>query len=84
MLDKAPNGKVSDLLAALDKALSAGEVEHAVDLFHLRVLGSKREPVVGTQIGHDASRRRIDKEVGGVALRIDDAKAAQLFLVGQG
>jgi hypothetical protein len=33
MLDKAPNGKVSDLLSALDKALSAGEVEHAVDLF---------------------------------------------------
>ena len=33
MLDKAPNGKVSDLLDALDKALSAGEVEHAVDLF---------------------------------------------------
>ena len=33
MLDKAPNGKVSDLLNALDKALSAGEVEHAVDLF---------------------------------------------------
>src|SRR5260370_19367084 len=33
MLDKAPNGKVSDLLDALDKALSAGEVERAVDLF---------------------------------------------------
>ena len=33
MLDKAPNGKVSDLLNSLDKALSAGEVEHAVDLF---------------------------------------------------
>jgi len=33
MLDKAPNGKVSELLNALDKALSAGEVEHAVDLF---------------------------------------------------
>src|SRR5258708_9983572 len=33
MLDKAPNGKVSDLLNGLDKALSAGEVEHAVDLF---------------------------------------------------
>ena len=33
MLDKAPNGKVSDLLGALDKALSAGEIEHAVDLF---------------------------------------------------
>jgi hypothetical protein len=33
MLDKAPNGKVTDLLNALDKALSAGEVEHAVDLF---------------------------------------------------
>ena len=33
MLDKAPNGKVSDLLSALDKALSAGEVEQAVDLF---------------------------------------------------
>src|SRR6266849_6315147 len=33
MLDKAPNGKVSDLLNTLDKALSAGEVEHAVDLF---------------------------------------------------
>ncbi len=35
MLDKAPNGKVSDLLNALDKALSAGEVEHAVDLFQV-------------------------------------------------
>ncbi|HTF63513.1 MAG TPA: nuclear transport factor 2 family protein, partial [Edaphobacter sp.] len=34
MLDKAPNGKVSDFLSALDKALSAGEIEHAVDLFH--------------------------------------------------
>ena len=33
MLDKAPNGKVSDLLNALDKALSTGDVEHAVDLF---------------------------------------------------
>src|SRR5437899_3967633 len=33
MLDKAPNGKVSDLLTALGKAMSAGEVEHAVDLF---------------------------------------------------
>src|ERR1700716_4409549 len=33
MLDKAPDGKVSDLLNALDKALSAGEVEHAIDLF---------------------------------------------------
>src|ERR1700721_4302142 len=33
MLDKAPNGKVSDLLSALDKALCAGEVDHAVDLF---------------------------------------------------
>src|ERR1700759_1315593 len=33
MLDKAPNGKVSDLLNALDQALSSGEVEQAVDLF---------------------------------------------------
>jgi hypothetical protein len=33
MLDKAPNGRVTDLLNALDKALSAGEVERAVDLF---------------------------------------------------
>jgi putative flavoprotein involved in K+ transport len=33
MLDKAPNGKVTDLLDALDKALSAGDVERAVDLF---------------------------------------------------
>ena len=33
MLDKAPDGKMSDLLNALDKALSAGEVERAVDLF---------------------------------------------------
>ena len=33
MLDKAPNGKVSNLLNALDTALSAGDVEHAVDLF---------------------------------------------------
>src|SRR5260370_40894175 len=33
MLDKAPNGKVSDLLNALDKALSAGEVGRVVDLF---------------------------------------------------
>jgi putative flavoprotein involved in K+ transport len=33
MLDKAPNGKVSDLLGALDKALSNGEVDHAVELF---------------------------------------------------
>jgi hypothetical protein len=28
MRDKAPNGKVSDFLNTLDKALSAGEVEH--------------------------------------------------------
>ncbi|HMH99028.1 MAG TPA: nuclear transport factor 2 family protein, partial [Bradyrhizobium sp.] len=33
MLDKAPDGKISDLLNALDKALSAGEVERVVDLF---------------------------------------------------
>ncbi len=33
MLDKAPNGRVSDLLGALDKALSAGDVERAVELF---------------------------------------------------
>jgi putative flavoprotein involved in K+ transport len=33
MLDKAPDGKVSDLLNALENALSAGEVERAVDLF---------------------------------------------------
>src|SRR5580692_8406500 len=33
MLDKTPNGKVSDLLNALDRALSADEVELAVDLF---------------------------------------------------
>jgi putative flavoprotein involved in K+ transport len=33
MLDKAPNGKVSDLLNAVDNAMSAGDVEHAVDLF---------------------------------------------------
>jgi putative flavoprotein involved in K+ transport len=33
MLDKAPNGKVSDLLDTLGKALSAGDVERAVDLF---------------------------------------------------
>ena len=33
MLDKARHGKMSDLLNALDKALSAGEVERAVDLF---------------------------------------------------
>src|SRR4029077_20012976 len=31
--DKAPDGKMSDLLTALDKALAAGEVERAVDLF---------------------------------------------------
>src|SRR3954451_7054398 len=35
MLDKAPTGKVSDLLNALDKALSAGDVERAVDLFQV-------------------------------------------------
>jgi putative flavoprotein involved in K+ transport len=33
MLDKAPNGRVSNVLNALDKALSAGEVERAADLF---------------------------------------------------
>src|SRR5439155_18861674 len=33
MLEKAPNGKVSDLLNALDKALSARDLEHVVDLF---------------------------------------------------
>src|SRR5258708_38458142 len=33
MLDKAPNGKVTDLLNALDKALSTGDLERAVDLF---------------------------------------------------
>jgi hypothetical protein len=40
MLDKAPNGKVSDLLNALDKALSAGDVEHAVDLFQRIATGA--------------------------------------------
>ncbi|MBB5048115.1 putative flavoprotein involved in K+ transport [Rhodopseudomonas rhenobacensis] len=33
MLDKAPNGRVSELLATLDQALSAGDVERALDLF---------------------------------------------------
>jgi putative flavoprotein involved in K+ transport len=33
MLDKAPNGKISDLLHALDQALSAGDVERATGLF---------------------------------------------------
>jgi putative flavoprotein involved in K+ transport len=33
MLDKAPNGRVSDLLDALDRALSADDVERAVELF---------------------------------------------------
>src|SRR5258708_40109048 len=33
MLDKAPNGKVSDLLHTLDQALSAGDVERATGLF---------------------------------------------------
>jgi putative flavoprotein involved in K+ transport len=33
MLDKAPNGKVSELLTALDQALSAPDVERAVALF---------------------------------------------------
>ncbi|HEY0328272.1 MAG TPA: NAD(P)/FAD-dependent oxidoreductase [Rhodopseudomonas sp.] len=33
MLDKAPNGKVSELLATLDQALAAGEVEAALELF---------------------------------------------------
>ena len=31
MLDKAPNGKVSDLLSAFDKALSTGDVESGVN-----------------------------------------------------
>ena len=33
MLDKAPNGKVSELLSTLDSALSAGDIDRAVDLF---------------------------------------------------
>lgn len=33
MLDKAPNGKVSEVLGALDAALSAGDVDRAVALF---------------------------------------------------
>jgi putative flavoprotein involved in K+ transport len=33
MLDKAPNGKVSELLATLDSALTAGDIDRAVDLF---------------------------------------------------
>ncbi|ABD88506.1 NAD(P)-binding domain-containing protein [Rhodopseudomonas palustris] len=33
MLDKAPNGKVTELLATLDQALSAGDIERALDLF---------------------------------------------------
>src|SRR4051794_39892903 len=33
MLDKAPNGKVTELLRALDTALAAGDVERAADLF---------------------------------------------------
>ena len=33
MLDKAPNGKVSELLAALDSALTASDIDRAVDLF---------------------------------------------------
>ncbi|QDM16821.1 NAD(P)/FAD-dependent oxidoreductase [Tardiphaga sp. vice304] len=33
MLDKAPNGKVSKLLATLDSALTAGDIDRALDLF---------------------------------------------------
>ena len=33
MLEKAPNGRVSELLNTLDKALSASDVERAVELF---------------------------------------------------
>lgn len=33
MLDKAPNGKVSEVLGALDAALTAGDVDRAVNLF---------------------------------------------------
>jgi len=33
MLDKAPNGKVADLLSALDSALTAGDIDRAVGLF---------------------------------------------------
>jgi hypothetical protein len=40
MLDKAPNGRVSDLLNTLDKALSTGEVERAVDLFQTAATGA--------------------------------------------
>ncbi|MDB5616962.1 NAD(P)/FAD-dependent oxidoreductase [Tardiphaga sp.] len=33
MLDKAPNGNVSELLSTLDSALTAGDIDRAVDLF---------------------------------------------------
>jgi putative flavoprotein involved in K+ transport len=33
MLDKAPTGKVSELLSTLDSALSTGDIDRAVDLF---------------------------------------------------
>ena len=33
MLEKAPNGKITSLLNALDEALSAGDVDRAADLF---------------------------------------------------
>jgi putative flavoprotein involved in K+ transport len=33
MLDKAPNGRVSELLVTLDQALSAGDVDRVLDLF---------------------------------------------------
>ena len=33
MLDTAPNGKVSSLLSMLDSALSAGDIDRAIDLF---------------------------------------------------
>ena len=67
MLDKAPHGKVSDLLQALDSALSAGDVERATALFQAD--GYWRDLVaftwnIKTMEGQDQVREMLESQLG--------------------
>jgi putative flavoprotein involved in K+ transport len=82
MLDKAPNGRVSDLLHALDDALCAGDVERATDLFQAD--GYWRDLVsftwnIKTMEGKDQIRDMLEKQLAGIKpanWKIADGEAA--------
>jgi putative flavoprotein involved in K+ transport len=82
MLDKAPHGKVTDLLQALDSALSAGDVERATGLFQAD--GYWRDLVsftwnIRTMEGNDQIRDMLEKQLAEVKpsnWKIADGEAA--------